>query len=114
MNRDKIMADTKIDLRISEDLLTKVRKVAVERFDARIHHISKQPEVTYALNKLVQIGIEALESGYYQENNRGIQPAPDIEAVVREQIEQALSGLSAKVESLEGELAEVKKLDLAA
>jgi hypothetical protein len=106
--------DTKVDLRISEELLEKVREVAVERFDARIHHISKQPEVTYTINKLIQIGIEALESGYYQENSRGIQPAPDVESMVKEQLEAALSGLSAKVESLEEELAEVKKLELPA
>jgi hypothetical protein len=94
------VTDTKIDLKISEDLLEKVRDVAVKRFDARIHHISKKPEVTYTINKLIQIGIDALESGYHDNNQVTIPPNPDIEGMVREQVEAAIAGLAKEVEEL--------------
>ena len=109
------MADTKIDLKISEDLLEKVRAVAVNRFDARIHHISKKPEVTYTLNKLVQIGLDALESGYQDNNHVTIPPNPDIETMIKEQLSQAIADMeartAAKIGTLEGELEAVKKLE---
>ncbi len=112
------MADTKIDLKISEDLLEKVRAVAVSRFDARIHHISKKPEVTYTINKLIQIGLDALESGYQDNNQVTIPPNPDIESMVKEQLSQAIAKMEAKTatkfEALEGELEELKKLELSA
>ncbi|MBE9194218.1 hypothetical protein IQ219_02495 [Synechocystis sp. LEGE 06083] len=112
------MADTKIDLKISEDLLTKVRDVAVSRFDARIHHISKKPEVTYTINKLIQIGLDALESGYQDNNQVTIPPNPDIESMVKEQLAQAIAEMEAKTAAkfvqLEAELDQVKKLELAA
>ena len=100
------MADTKIDLKISEDLLEKVREVALTRFDARIHHISKKPEVTYAINKLIQIGLDALESGYHDNNQVTIPPNPDIEGMVRNQIEAAIASLREEVSE------EIKKLEL--
>lgn len=106
------MADTKIDLKISEDLLERVRTVAVNRFDARIHHISKKPEVTYTINKLIQIGLDALESGYQDNNQVTIPPNPDIESMIKEQLAEAIAGLeaqtSAKFQSIERELEGVK------
>ncbi len=59
------MSDTtRIDLRIPNDLLEEVRDIAKNRFNAKIHHISKQPETTSTLIKLIEYGIEFIEKDY--------------------------------------------------
>jgi polyhydroxyalkanoate synthesis regulator phasin len=56
------MALAKLDLRLEEELLEKVRAIARDTFGAKINHISGKPETTPTLIQLIQYGITYLES----------------------------------------------------
>lgn len=51
------------DIRIPLDFYNRLKKIAVERFNAPIHHRSNEPAITPTLLKLAELGIEYLESG---------------------------------------------------
>ncbi|MDJ0727540.1 MAG: helix-turn-helix transcriptional regulator [Prochloraceae cyanobacterium] len=51
------------DIRIPIDFYNRLKKIAVERFNAPIHHRSNEPAITKTLLKLAELGIEYLESG---------------------------------------------------
>jgi len=50
----------KVDLRLEEGLREQVEKIAVSVFGAKKHHISQRPELTTTLNRLIKIGINAI------------------------------------------------------
>lgn len=86
---------SKIDLKLDPGLREQVEAIALERFGAKIHHISHKPEITQALNRLIKMGIAALESGY-QDTNPGaipIPPSPDLEALVKSQVSEAIASV---------------------
>lgn len=64
----------RIDLRIDDDLLLEIQEIAKNRFNAKVHHISKNPEITPTLIKLIQYGIKYLESGLNPDSNLGNLP----------------------------------------
>ena len=51
------------DVRIPLDFYDRLKQIAVERFNAPIHHRSNEPAITPTLLKLAELGIEYLESG---------------------------------------------------
>lgn len=51
------------DIRIPLDFYDRLKKIAVERFNAHVHHRSGEPTITPTLLKLAELGIEYLESG---------------------------------------------------
>ncbi len=51
------------DIRIPIDFYNRLKKIAVKRFNAPIHHRSNEPAITKTLLKLAELGIEYLESG---------------------------------------------------
>ena len=51
------------DIRIPLDFYNRLKQIAVKRFNAPIHHRSKEPAITPTLLKLAELGIEYLESG---------------------------------------------------
>ncbi|MGF1489646.1 MAG: helix-turn-helix domain-containing protein [Prochloraceae cyanobacterium] len=51
------------DIRIPIDFYNRLKKIAVERFNAHVHHRSGEPTITPTLLKLAELGIEYLESG---------------------------------------------------
>ena len=51
------------DIRIPLDFYNRLKKIAVERFNAPIHHRSNEPAISKTLLKLAELGIEYLESG---------------------------------------------------
>ncbi len=53
---------TRVDIRIPNHLYGQIQSIAVEHFNAKIHHRSKKPEVTPTILELIQIGIAHLES----------------------------------------------------
>lgn len=61
-NEPKSGRENKIDLRLDDGLKAQVEDVAVRLFGARMHHISKRPELTTTLNRLIKIGLEAVEN----------------------------------------------------
>jgi hypothetical protein len=85
----------KVDLKLDPGLREQVEAIALEKFGAKVHHISHRPEITTALNRLIKMGITALESGYLDNNPDAIPipPSPDLEAVVREQVQQAIAAM---------------------
>ena len=98
----------KIDLKLEEGLREQVEAIALEKFGAKIHHISHKPEITTTLNRLIKLGITALESGYL-DNNPATIPMPshtDIEALIREQVSEAIAAI-AKPEPTEPNLEEL-------
>jgi len=85
----------KIDLKLDPGLRERVEAIALKKFGAKIHHISNKPEITTALNRLIKMGIAALEAGY-QDNNPDaipVPPSPDLEALVREQVSEAIAAI---------------------
>lgn len=69
MNTRQSSRSTRIDLRIPNDLLETVQKLASERFNAPIHHISGKPEITPIIVRLIELGI-----GTLSENNTDTDP----------------------------------------
>ena len=84
------MGTTKVDLRIDESLLETVRKIALSRFNAKIHHISHKPEVTETINQLIRYGIEYLDKGYLDTNRDNPIVYPD-NVVTKETLDSAIA-----------------------
>jgi hypothetical protein len=84
------MGTTKVDLRIDESLLETVRKIALSRFNAKIHHISHKPEVTETINQLIRYGIEYLDKGYLDTNRDNPIVYPD-NVVTKEALDNAIA-----------------------
>ena len=51
------------DVRIPHELDKQIQQIARDTFDARIHHISNEPEVTDTIVELIRIGIRYLDAG---------------------------------------------------
>ncbi|MGF1487529.1 MAG: hypothetical protein ACFBSE_10610, partial [Prochloraceae cyanobacterium] len=51
------------DIRIPIDFYNRLKQIAVERFNAHVHHRSGEPTITLTLLKLAELGIEYIESG---------------------------------------------------
>jgi hypothetical protein len=51
------------DIKIPVDLYNQVCNIATTEFNARVHHISKKPEITSTVLYLIQLGIQSLEGG---------------------------------------------------
>ncbi len=56
------------DIRIPLDFYDRLKHIAVERFNAHVHHRSGEPVITPTLLKLAEYGIEYLESGLADKN----------------------------------------------
>ena len=84
------METKKIDLKIDESLLERVQEIALKHFKAKIHHISKKPEVTETINQLIQYGIEYLEKGYQDTDKINPIAYPD-NVVTKEALDNAIA-----------------------
>lgn len=99
------MADSnKIDLRLDPGLREQIEAIAVERFEAKIHHISKKPELTTTINKLIKLGIKYLEEQY--QDNTVIQNPDSL--VTPEQLEAVIAALRSELMT---EIETVKELE---
>ena len=64
MNNQRQKGNVKrTDIRIPLPLYEELQKIAVERFNAPIHHISGKPEISSTLLELVRYGIQYLQLG---------------------------------------------------
>ncbi len=107
------------DIRIPLDFYNRLKQIAVEKFNAHVHHRSGEPVITPTLLKLAELGIEYLESGLADKNNE----FATTEVFKRlENIEQRYSDnnndivseeLTERIKSLEKQLADINtdKLD---
>ena len=62
MNSRQTDTVTRVDIRIPNHLYSQIQSIAVEHFNAKIHHRSNKPELTPTILELIQIGIAHIES----------------------------------------------------
>ncbi len=62
MNSRQTDTVTRVDIRIPNHLYSQIQKIAINHFNAKIHHRSNKPEVTPTILELIQIGIAHIES----------------------------------------------------
>lgn len=80
----------KIDLRLDPGLKETLEDIAVKYFDARIHHKSGRPEITATINRLIKLGIKALEDGHPDTSAS----YPDgMELVITQKVNEAIANL---------------------
>jgi len=48
---------TKKQIAIDSELLEQLEQIALLNFDAKIHRVTKRPEITKALNEIIRIGL---------------------------------------------------------
>ncbi len=89
------------DIRIPIDFYDRLKKIAVERFNAPIHHRSNEPAITKTLLKLAELGIEYLESGLTADKKTEI-----ITTEVLKRLDNLESNQSDNNDNLASELAE--------
>ena len=53
---------TRVDIRIPNELYDEIQAIAVNHFNAKIHHRSHKPEVTPTILELIKIGIAHLDT----------------------------------------------------
>jgi hypothetical protein len=95
-----------LDLKLDEGLRDQVEAIAVSVFGAKIHHISKRPEITTTLNRLIKLGLSALN----QDNSLGFPAlAPSSGAPGETGISAALGELREKLETFDDRLVNVER-----
>ena len=60
---------TRVDVRIPNHLYSQIQAIAIEHFNAKIHHRSQKPEITPTILELIQIGIEHFTVSLPTENS---------------------------------------------
>ncbi|MGB5709580.1 MAG: hypothetical protein WBM44_01530 [Waterburya sp.] len=63
MNSRQTDTVTRVDIRIPNHLYSQIQKIAINHFNAKIHHRSNKPEVTPTILELIQIGIAHIRDG---------------------------------------------------
>lgn len=53
---------TRVDIRIPNELYDEIRAIAINHFNAKIHHRSNKPEITPTILELIRIGIAHLDT----------------------------------------------------
>lgn len=122
---------SRINIFIPEDLLAKIREVAANKFNAPINAISKQPETSPTVIKLLEIGLKALDDGYTDTHSTDIdinfveKKVDELvnthldahlanfltkeEAVTMSQLDHRAASIVERIESLEKKLADFDK-----
>ena len=90
---------TRVDIRIPNELYDEIQAIAVNHFNAKIHHRSNKPEITPTILELIKIGIAHLDKSL---------PATDKKET--DELRQAISfaGLQSKIAQLNTRLTEVE------
>jgi len=93
-----------MDVKLPIELYTQISEIAISSFDAKIHHISKKPEITPTLIYLLQLGIESFTSGNElvkkPNTDNHTDTIPITENRVRELIENELIPVQSKLDEL--------------
>ena len=53
---------TRVDIRIPNELYDEISAIAINHFNAKIHHRSNKPEITPTILELIRIGIAHLDT----------------------------------------------------
>ncbi|MGL4881315.1 MAG: hypothetical protein ACRC8K_09640 [Waterburya sp.] len=62
MNSRQTDTVTRVDIRLPNHLYSQIQSIAINHFNAKIHHRSNKPEVSPTILELIQIGIAHIES----------------------------------------------------
>ena len=88
---------TRVDIRIPNELYQQISDLAVNHFNAKIHHRSHKPEVTPTILELIKIGIAHLEST--------LPVTQDVTAeTVTDNLEQQIAQLDSRLATVENKL----------
>ena len=102
----------KIDLRLDPGLKEILEAIAVKYFDARTHHKSGRPEITATINRLIKLGIKALEDGH---PDTSVSYPDGMELVVTQKVNEAIAAALAPItEEMETLKKIIEKLSTAA
>jgi hypothetical protein len=101
MDKSKSRAsDSRIDVRFPLDILAAIEAIAVAE-DAPVHHISKKPILTPTVIRLVRIGLASVGGDY------GLELSDKTSEVLSG---SSSNGINKRIDAIEGELADLKKL----
>ena len=98
MNSRQTDTVTRVDIRIPNHLYSQIQSIAVEHFNAKIHHRSNKPEVTSTILELIQIGIAHLESNL-----------PVADESVTDELRKQIGDLDTRLSEVEGKLSKIKE-----
>ncbi len=97
------------DIRIPIDFYDRLKKIALERFNAPIHHRSNEPAITKTLLKLAELGIEYLESGLTADKKTEIittEVLKRLDNLESNKDDKTVSELGERIETLEQKIAD--------
>ena len=97
MNSRQTDTVTRVDIRIPNHLYSQIQSIAVEHFNAKIHHRSNKPELTPTILELIQIGIAHIESNL-----------PVADESVTDELKKQISDLDTRLKAVESKLSGVK------
>ena len=97
MNSRQTDTVTRVDIRIPNHLYSRIQSIAVEHFNAKIHHRSNKPELTPTILELIQIGIAHLEANL-----------PVADESVTDELKKQIDDLDTRLKEVEGKLSGVK------
>ena len=97
MNSRQTDTVTRVDIRIPNHLYSQIQEIAIEYFNAKIHHRSNKPELTPTILELIQIGIAHIESNL-----------PVADESVTDELKKQISDLDARLKEVEGKLSGVR------
>ena len=97
MNSRQTDTVTRVDIRIPNHLYSQIQSIAVEHFNAKIHHRSNKPELTPTILELIQIGIAHIESNL-----------PVADESIADELRKQIGELDARLKEVEGKLSGVK------
>lgn len=84
---------TRVDVRIPNELYDEIQAIAINHFNAKIHHRSNRPEVTPTILELIKIGIAHLNTSL---------PVTDKEET--DELRQAIVELNTRLTEIENQL----------
>ncbi|MGV2831745.1 hypothetical protein [Myxosarcina sp. GI1(2024)] len=96
MNSRQTDKVTRVDVRLPNELYKRISAIAVNHFDAKIHHRSNKPEVTPTIIRLIELGIGQLESSSDAENTNS------------EELKERIRDLDSRLREVEAKLSGVK------
>ena len=88
---------TRVDVRIPNDLYNEIQAIAIEHFNAKIHHRSNKPEVTPTILELIKIGIAHLDT-----------TLPVTDQKETDELKEAIAKLTTRMTEVENKLLNLK------
>ena len=88
---------TRVDIRIPNELYDEISAIAINHFNAKIHHRSNKPEITPTILELIKIGIAHLDTTEDVEDRTSV-----------EELQKAVASLNTRLTEVENKLSNVE------